>query len=90
MDYLLQVSYSIPVYRSKPPIEILKRIKEDLDSIIDQQILICDSSHSITFADTEEMDEYERIYTLSKLMQMRKNEVEAQQKAIAQIQNNKK
>lgn len=36
----------------------------------------------ITFQDTENMDEYERLYVISKLIQLKKEENEAKQKAI--------
>ena len=38
-------------------------------------------SNGITFADTEKMDEYERVYTINKLIQLKKEELEAKKKA---------
>lgn len=60
--------------------------KEDLDNILDQQITICYLSNGITFTDTENMDAYERNYTLSKLLQFKKEENEAKLKAIKEAQ----
>lgn len=76
------MNYSIPVYSIDLPDKILQLKKEELDSILDQQIIISQMSNGITYQDTENMDEYERIYIISKLIQLKKEENEAKQKAI--------
>ena len=57
-----------------------------LDNILTQQIIITKLS-SITYQDTEQMDEYERRFIFEKLIQMKKEEDEIKLKA---LQNNKK
>lgn len=85
------MSYLIPVFRagSKLNLDKIKWYKEELNRILDQQIMITKLSNSFTFQDTQEMDEYERIYVLKKLIQMRKEENEAKEKAIAEARNKK-
>ena len=62
--------------------------KEQLDDILDQQIIISQlSKGGITYQDTENMDDYERIYIIQKLIQMKKEEIEARQKAIDERRN---
>lgn len=56
-------------------------IKENLNIILDQQIVISQLSNGISFQDTENMDEYERSYVFSKLVKMKQEEIEAKQKA---------
>ena len=67
------MNYLIPVYSIDLPDKILQLKKEELNSILDQQIIISQLSNGITYQDTENMDEYERIYIISKLIQL-KNE----------------
>jgi hypothetical protein len=67
----------------------LKYLKTELDDILDQQIIISQLSTAYSFADTDNMDQYERIYTINKLIQMKKEENEAKKKAIEQARNNK-
>ena len=62
-------------------------IKEHLDDILHQQVIISQMSNGITYQDTENMDEYERVYILSKLIEMKKEEVEARQKAYDEMKN---
>lgn len=76
------MNYLIPVYSIDLPDKILQLKKEELNSILDQQIIISQLSNGITYQDTENMDEYERIYIISKLIQLKKEENEAKQKAI--------
>lgn len=76
------MNYLIPVYSTDLPDKILQLKKEELNSILDQQIIISQLSNGITYQDTENMDEYERIYIISKLIQLKKEENEAKQKAI--------
>lgn len=76
------MNYSIPVYSTELPEKVLQLKKEELDSVLDQQIIISQMAKGITFQDTENMDEYERLYVISKLIQLKKEENEAKQKAI--------
>ena len=66
-----------------------KYIKEDIENILDEQILISQLSQGITYQDTENMDSYERSYVLSKLIQMEKDKIEAKQNAIKEARNKK-
>lgn len=75
------MNYSIPVIRSKISNEAFEVLKDQVDAILDQQILISQLSTAITFEDTNNMDEYERCYILQKLFQMKKEEIEAKQRA---------
>ena len=85
------MNYSIPVYRANNKLDIdkIRWYKDELNRILDQQIMITKLSNSFSYQDTEEMDEYERIYILKKLIQMRKEENEAKEKAIAEARNKK-
>ena len=85
MDYLSQVNYLIPVYRRELKKEEILFIKDDLNAILDQQIMISQLSSGITYQDTENMDEYERSYIFSKLVRMKQDEIEAKQKAYEEM-----
>lgn len=80
---------SIPVYRIEISELRKKYIKEDIENILDEQILISQLSQGITYQDTENMDSYERSYVLSKLIQMEKDKIEAKQNAIKEARNKK-
>jgi len=56
--------------------------KWELNDILDQQIIISQLSTAIGFKDTDEMDTYERIYVIQKLIQLKKEENEAKRRAI--------
>ena len=86
------MNYSIPVYRAviKLDDKYLSFFKEDVEDIIDQQLMITKLCSSISFKDTNDMDEYERVYILKKLIQMRKEENEAKEKAIEEAKNRNK
>ena len=58
------MNYSIPVYRAviKLDDKHLSFFKEDVEDIIDQQLMITKLCSSISFKDTNDMDEYEVIY----------------------------
>lgn len=56
--------------------------KETFENILTQQILISQLSKGISFRDTEDMDEYERVFILKKLMALKKEELEARQEAL--------
>ena len=76
------MNYSIPVTKLEITKKHLEYIKEDLDNVLTQQIIISQLGKGITYADTEEMDEYERVFIFKKLIQMKKDENDAKQKAI--------
>lgn len=61
--------------------------KEDLNDILNQQIIICQLSSGISFEDTNNMDEYERIYVINKLIELKKEENEAKRKALDNAKN---
>ena len=42
--------------------------KDEVENIMTQQILISQLSNGITYRDTEDMDDYERLFVLKKLM----------------------
>ena len=86
------MNYSIPVYRAviKLDDKHLSFFKEHVEDIIDQQLMITKLCSSISFKDTNDMDEYERVYVLKKLIQMRKEENEAKEKAIEEAKNRNK
>ena len=63
--------------------------KEDLNDILNQQIIICQLSSGISFEDTNNMDEYERIYVINKLIELKKEENEAKKKALDNAKNKK-
>lgn len=75
------MNFSAPVFKREETPELVQAVKSHLDDILDQQIVISQMAKGITFADTENMDEYERIYIISKLVQMKQDEIDAKQKA---------
>lgn len=81
------MNYSIPVYKKELQKADIQFIKERLNDVLDQQVIISQMSNGITYQDTENMDEYERVYILSKLIEMKKEEVEARQKAYDEMKN---
>lgn len=83
------MNYSIPVYKVEMSDLHKKYIKEDIETILNEQILISQLSQGISYQDTENMDAYERSYILSKLIQMKKDEYEAKQNAIKEAKNNR-
>lgn len=62
-------------------------LKEDVNNIIDQQILISQLSSGIGFKETDDMDTYERIYVLKKLIDLEKEKIEAKKRAIREAKN---
>ena len=85
------MNYLIPVYRAVTKLDNkkIRFFKQELDYILDHQVMITKLSNSFSYQDTQEMDEYERVYVLKKLIQMRKEENEAKEKAIAEARNKK-
>ena len=47
-------------------------------------------SNGISYQDTENMDEYQRTYILNKLIQMKKDEIQARERAINEARNKHK
>lgn len=76
------MNYSIPVTRLILTDQHKKYARQDLENIITQQVIISQLSNGITYADTENMDELERIFIFKKLIKMKKEENEVKQKAI--------
>ena len=56
-------------------------IKAELESIITQQIIIAQLSKGISYADTNEMANYERTFVFKKLIELKKEENIAREKA---------
>lgn len=75
------MNYLIPVSR-KLTKEEQQYIKEDFENILTQQIIISQLSNGISYQDTENMDNYERIFIFKKLIDMKKEENDAKLKAI--------
>lgn len=82
MNYLIPVN-SLDNKISSRQLEINK---SDLEDIITQQIMISQLSNGISYADTENMDEYERIFIIKKLIALKKEEINAKKEA---LKNNK-
>lgn len=59
--------------------------KEDLNNILTQQILISQLANGISYGDTEDMDEYERIFILNKLIELKKEENRVKQESIEKM-----
>lgn len=66
--------------------KILEFKKEDLENILTQQIIISQLSNGISYTDTEDMDEYERVFILKKLIAMKKEEINARKEAMQRNQ----
>ena len=56
--------------------------KEDLDNILTQEVLITYLSNGISYTDIENMDEFERLFIINKLIKIKKDENDAKQEAI--------
>lgn len=76
---------SVKIKNAKQTKKELDIVKYNLDNILTQQVIISKLS-SITYEDTQQMDEYERNFIFEKLIQMKKEENEIKLKA---LQNNK-
>jgi len=83
------VNYSIPVSNLYINAENKEKVrqfnKEDFENILTQQIIISQLSNGITYQDTENMDEYERVFVVKKLIAMKKEEIEARKEAMKNI-----
>lgn len=64
-------------------------VRDEYETVLNQQILIVKLGEGFTFKDTEDMDAYERMFVLRKLMEMKKQENEMKEKAIQQMKNKK-
>ena len=78
------MNYSIPVnnFFNQTDDKLLETKKEDFENILTQQLLISQLSKGISFQDTENMDEYERVFILKKLLAIKKEEIEAKKEAL--------
>lgn len=80
------MNYSIPVSNLYINAENKEKVrqfnKEDFENILTQQIIISQLSNGITYQDTENMDEYERVFVVKKLIAMKKDEIEARKEAM--------
>lgn len=83
MNYLIPVTKLNNLYNKSN----IQYMKEDLDTILTQEVLITYLSNGISYNDIESMDEYERIYIFNKLIQLKKEENEAKQEAINKLNN---
>lgn len=75
------MNYLIPVNR-KLTKEEKEYVKEDFENILTQQIIISQLSNGISYQDTENMDNYERVFIFKKLIEMKKEENDIKLKAI--------
>lgn len=80
------MNYSIPVSNLYINAENKEKVrqfnKEDFENILTQQIIISQLSNGITYQDTENMDEYERVFVVKKLIAMKKEEIDARKEAM--------
>lgn len=83
------MNYLHPVNRKLTKEEI-EFIKEDVENILTQEIIISQLSNGISYSDIENMDSYERNYIFSKLIQMRKEENDAKLQAIENAKQGKR
>lgn len=80
------MNYSHPVHSIELNQEVIAIRKEEVESILDQQIIISKLGN-ITFTDTDNMDTYERVYVFKKLMAMKKEENRLREEQINKINN---
>lgn len=80
------MNYSHPVHSIELNQEVIDIRKEEVESILDQQIIISKLGN-ITFTDTDNMDTYERLYVFKKLMAMKKEENRLREEQINKINN---
>lgn len=83
------MNYLHPVNRKLTKEEI-ELIKEDIENILTQEIIISQLSNGISYSDIENMDSYERNYIFSKLIQMKKEENDAKLQAIENAKQGKR
>ena len=80
------MNYLHPVHSIELNQEVIDIRKEEVESILDQQIIISKLGN-ITFTDTDNMDTYERLYVFKKLMAMKKEENRLREEQINKINN---
>lgn len=80
MNYLIPVNN---LFNQNEKVHLMG--KDATENILTQQILISQLSKGITFEDTNNMDEFERVYVLNKLIEMKKEENQAKQEAIEKM-----
>ena len=83
------MNYLHPVNRKLTKEEI-EFIKEDVENILTQEIIISQLSNGISYSDIENMDSYERNYIFSKLIKMKKEENDAKLQAIENAKQGKR
>ena len=83
------MNYLHPVNRKLTKEEI-EFIKEDVENILTQEIIISQLSNGISYSHIENMDSYERNYIFSKLIQMKKEENDAKLQAIENAKQGKR
>ena len=80
------MNYSHPVHSIELNQEVIDIRKEEVESVLDQQIIISKLGN-ITFTDTDNMDTYERLYVFKKLMAMKKEENRLREEQINKLNN---
>ena len=63
-------------------------MREDVENIITQQLVISQLSNGISYQDTENMDNFERVFIYKKLIEIKKEENEAKLKEIEEAKMN--
>ena len=76
---------SLPVVREQSK-EVADALEEIHNSILEEQVYISYIAHGITITDTDNLIEKDRRYVLDKLLEIKKNEAERQQKAVEEAQ----
>lgn len=89
-DYLLQENYLRPVNNLFTSDVQIDYAKTELDNILTQSVIISQMSNGISYKDVEDMDEYERVFILKKIIQMEKDKLDAKKRAIEEAKMNKK
>ena len=89
-DYLLQENYLHPVNNPFTSDVQIDYAKTELDNILTQSVIISQMSNGISYTDVEDMDEYERVFILKKIIQMEKDKLDAKKRAIEEAKMNKK
>lgn len=75
----------LPVAREQSK-EVIDALEDIHNSILEEQVYISYIAHGITITDTDNLIEKDRRYVLDKLLEIKKNEAERQQKAIEEAQ----
>lgn len=75
----------LPVVKEQSK-EVIDALEDIHNSILEEQVYISYIAHGITITDTDNLIEKDRRYVLDKLLEIKKNEAERQQKAIEEAQ----